>query len=295
MIKVAVTGLNGVIGKILAEELSKNTQIIDLFHTSKYSGRAKIQKHIRLDLLKKDKISKVLQKTNPDVIVHLAAITHIDRCEKDKKNGKKGKVWEVNVEATREITKYASKHSIQLIFLSTECVFDGKRKYFSENSKKNPINWYGKTKSKAEDIVLSSSAPAAIIRSVVAYHKNDSEETIYGKILKELKSKRNIEVVSDQRFTPTYTYDIIKAIKIVMEKKMKGIFHVAPAKIMSPYELAVLIAETNKFSANSVKKTSISSYYDRKRASLRLRNSSLLGRKTNSMLKFTPRNPEDVL
>ena len=295
MTKIAITGLNGVIGKILAEELSKNTQIIDLFHTKKYSGRAIIQKHIKLDLLKKDKIPEVLREAEPDVVIHLAAITHIDRCEKDKKNGEKGVVWKTNVEATSEIAKYCAKQNIQLVFLSTECVFDGKQKYFSENSKKNPINWYGKTKSEAEDIVLSSSVPAAIIRSVVAYHKNDSEKTIYGKILKELKSRGNIEVVSDQRFTPTYTYDIVKAIKIVMKKKMKGIFHVSPTKIMSPYELAVLIAKTNKFPRGSVKKTSISSYYDRKRASLRLRNSSLLGRKTNSMLKFTPRNPEDVL
>src|SRR3990167_7390806 len=127
---IAITGLNGVIGKILGEEIPATDQIVDLYHSKKYSGHAKVYKHLKLDLLKKDKISNVLKKVKPDVIIHLAAITHIDRCEKDKKNGKNGEVWKVNVEGTAEIAKYCAKHKIQLIFLSTECVFDGKQKYF---------------------------------------------------------------------------------------------------------------------------------------------------------------------
>ena len=295
MIKVAITGLNGVIGNVLASELSKDSQIIDLFHTAKYSGKTNLYKYIKLDLLKKNEISKVLDKANPEIIVHLAAITHIDKCEKDKKNGKKGKVWRTNVDGTGEIAKFCAKNNIPMIFLSTECVFDGESKYFSERAKKKPLNWYGFTKSEAEDIAISSGAPVAIIRSVVAYHKNDSGKTIYGKILKELKSKKKVEAVSDQLFTPTYTYDIVKSIKIIMEKKLKGIFHVAPARIISPYELAVLIAKANNFPSHLVKATSINSYYGIKRGSLRLRNSSLLGRKTNKVLNFTPRNPENVI
>lgn len=295
MTKIAITGLNGVIGKILAEELSKNTQIIDLFHTKKYSGRAIIQKHIKLDLLKKDKISKILQKADPDVIIHLAAITHIDRCEKDKKNGKKGKVWRTNVEGACEIAKFCAKNKIHMIFLSTECVFNGKQKYYAESAKKNPINWYGATKSEAEDLVMRSGASVTIIRSVVAYHKNDENKTIYGKILNELKSGKSVLAVSDQLFTPTHTYDIVTAISKVIKKKLFGIYHVAPKKSLSPYDLAKLIAKRNKYPQSLVKKTTLRSFYGPEKTALRLRNSSLSSQKSNRIFKFIPKSPEQVL
>lgn len=295
MKKVAITGLSGVIGKVLIEEIPKKYQIIDLFHQKQYEGSIRIKKHFHLDLLNRDEIRKVLEFVKPGVIIHLAAVTHIDRCEKDKILGKKGKTWKINVEGTREIAEYCAKHKIHLIFLSTECVFDGKQKYFSEDSIKNPINWYGVTKSEAEDLLLASGAPVTIIRSVVAYHKNDSGKTIYGKILNDLKTKKNISAVKDQLFTPTHTYDIVKAINKVIENKLLGIYHVAAKKSLSPYDFALLIAGKNKYSRNLVKKTTLQSYYDSKRAVLRLRHACLSGQKSNKILKFIPVNPESIL
>lgn len=294
MKKIAVTGLNGVIGKIFIKELPKDFEIID-FYNKNVSKSPKIKKHVHMDLLNKTNISKKLEKIKPDVILHMAAITHIDKCEKDKKRGMKGKVWRVNVEASEEIAKFCAKHKIPLIFLSTECVFDGKQKYFSEDSKKNPINWYGVTKSEAENLISSSGAPVAIIRSVVAYHKDDDSKTIHGKILSELKSKNHISAVNDQLFTPTHTYDIVKAINRVIGNKLLGIYHVAPKKSLSPYDFALLVAGKNKYSRNLVKKTTLQSYYDPKRAALRLRNACLSGQKSNKVLKFTPVNPEKIL
>lgn len=295
MKKIAITGLSGVIGQILSEEISPKAQIIDLFRKTEYSGPARIQKHIHFDLLDKAKISTILKRVNPDIIVHMAAITHIDRCEKDKKQGKDGIVWKTNVEGTREIAQFCGKHKIPLIFLSTECVFDGKQKFFSENSKKNPINWYGTTKNEAEDVILSSGAPVTIIRSVVAYHINDNKKTIYGKILNELKSKNHVSAVNDQLFTPTHTYDIVKAINYVIDNKLLGIYHVAPKKSLTPYDFALLVADKNKYSRKFVSKITLQSYYDPKSAALRLRHACLSGTKSDKIFKFIPANPESVL
>lgn len=294
MKKIAVTGLHGVIGKIFIKESPKDFEIID-FYNKNISKSPKIKKHVHMDLLNKTNISKKLEKIKPDMILHMAAITHIDKCEKDKERRTKGKVWRINVEASGEIAKFCAKHKIPLIFLSTECVFDGKQKYFSEDSKKNPINWYGVTKSEAENLILSSGAPVAIIRSVVAYHKDDDSKTIYGKILSELKSKNHISAVNDQLFTPTHTQDIVKAINIIIENKLLGIYHVAPKKSLSPYDLALLIADSNKYSRSLVKKVTLLSYYGPKQAVLRLDHACLSGQKSNKILKFTPTSPEDVL
>jgi dTDP-4-dehydrorhamnose reductase len=136
--RIAITGLNGVIGKKLADALTSDSFVIDLYHNT--SSKNKANKRIFLDLSKKRNIAKALDEAMPDIIVHMAAITHIDGCEDDRKKGKEGIVWKVNVEGTNEIARFASKNNVPIIFLSTECVFDGKKEYFAENDKKKPIN-----------------------------------------------------------------------------------------------------------------------------------------------------------
>lgn len=292
---VAITGLSGVIGQILCEKLSKKVRIVDLYNRRKYDGPARIFKHVHLDLVDQKNISKILDKIKPDLIIHLAAKTHIDQCEKDKKSGKNGKVWKTNVEGTGKIAKFCSKNKIPLVFLSTECVFDGKKKTFSENSIKHPINWYGYTKNEAENLVVSSGAPFAILRSVVAYHENDKGKTIYGKFLTKLESGKPLYAVGDQLFTPTYTYDIVKAIECLISKELLGIYHVIPKKSLSPYEFALLVAKKNGFSSSLVKKTTLEVYYESKKSKLRLKNACLSGVRSRRLMKFTPKNPEDVL
>ncbi len=295
MKKIAVTGLSGVIGSILAKELVKNRKIIDLYHLKKHTNLNGIKIHMPIDLAKKNSVSNALSETGPDIIVHLAAITHIDECEKDRTNGKSGKVWKTNVEGTREIAKYAAQNNVPLVFLSTECVFDGSKEFFEEKSMKEPINWYGVTKSKAEDAILKSGAKAAIVRSVVTYYKNRNAKTIYGKILHELQTKRKTSGVVDVLFTPTHTHDIVKAITTIIDKKLVGIYHVAPKKSISPYDFAKLVAKANDISEDNVKKITLAKLYGKDRALLRLTHSSLSGEETVKKLNFVPRSPNAAL
>jgi dTDP-4-dehydrorhamnose reductase len=295
MKRVAITGLSGVIGQILSEEISPKVEAIDLFNKTKYTNSKKIKRHMHFNLLDKNRISLVLRRVKPDIVIHMAAITHIDACEKDRKNGRNGVVWRTNVEGTYEIAKFCAKYKKHLILLSTECVFDGKQRRFSENSQKNPLSWYGITKSEAEDLALASGAPVTIIRSVVAYHEKDRGKTIYGKILKELRAKKRISSVTDQLLTPTYTHDIVKAINGIVERKLLGIYHVIPKKSLSPYEFALLIAKKDHFPRSHIQKTTLKKYYGEKRASLRLHYACLSGNETNKILNFIPKNPEDIL
>ncbi len=295
MKKVAVTGLSGVIGQVFGYFMPNTYTFVDLFNSRKYSGPLNIHSHIKLDLLDKNKIAKVLNQVDPDIIIHMASVTHIDQCEEDKKNKKHGTVWRTNVTATQEIAKYSAKHKKHFVFLSTECVFSGKKEYYNERSKKDPINWYGYTKHMAEEAIIKSGAPAAIIRAVVAYHENDLGKTIYGKILNSLLSEPEVFAVADQFFTPTYTYDIIRAIKKIMKKEHTGIFHVAPDKSISPYDFARIVAKKNKISVKKIKKTTLKEFYSKEKAALRLLHSSLESTYSNKLLKIRPKSPQKNL
>lgn len=191
--------------------------------------------------------------------------------------------------------RIAQKNSIPLIYLSTECVFEGKKEFYAEYDKKQPINWYGYTKSAAEDNILSFCNNAAIIRSVVAYHKNDNGKTLYGKILKSLSLSRVTYAVGDHLFTPTYTKDIIKSIEIVIRKQLKGVYHVVPKTRLSPFDFASLIATKNGYPRSSLIKVNLIDYYGAERASLRLQNSCLASSNSIKILKFIPLSPKQVI
>lgn len=295
MYKIGITGLSGVIGQILVEELPSDLQLIDLYHEKKYIGKRKKIKSSKFDLLNTSNVDKVLEKIRPDIIIHLAAITHIDKCEKDKENGKDGIVWKTNVLGTEQIVRYCIKYKKKIIYMSTECVFDGEKEFFIEKDKKNPINWYGYTKSEAENTVIKSKINYAIIRAVVAYHRNDQGKTIYGKLLKSIKSENSVPVVYDQKFTPTFTYDIISAINIILDKDLKGIFHVAPNENISPYDMARIIAQKNDISLKKIKKVKLKNFYSSEAASLRLKNASLNALATNKKLGIKPLTPREAL
>lgn len=293
MKKVVITGLSGAIGSRFCEQLPKNCKIYDLYHKNKAPSKKVV--HIKFDLLDQARTLSVLEKIEPDIILHLAAITHIDKCEKDKKNGKTGVVWKTNVDATENIAEFCSNKSTKIIFLSTECVFDGEKGNYVETSFKKPKNWYGVTKDEAEKIVLQNHENSAIVRSVVAFHENDEEKTLFGKFLKEFKNKRKFKAVSDQIITPTYTDDIVKSINILINNFQPVIFHISSAAKISPYEFALKIAKKFNFDQSLVIGTSLDDYFGKEKAKLRLKKILLNSKMTYSRLGFHPLTIDEAL
>lgn len=292
MKKIAITGLSGVIGTRLLKNLP-DFEIYDLYHTQKAFSEYVIHKHI--ELLDSKNIINCLNKINPDVIVHMASITHIDKCEDDRKNSREGKVWKVNVGSTNTLSKFCKKNNIKLIFLSTECVFDGEEQTYNEKSIKNPRNWYGITKSEAENIILDNCPDASIIRAAIAYHEEDQEKTLFGKISKLFKDGKKFGAVTDQFITPTYTDDIVKAINSLLKNPKSGIFHICPEEKTTIYDFACKIASKFGFDQSLIVKQTLEEYFGEERAKLRLRNSCLDGEWTKSQLKIIPLTVTEVL
>lgn len=288
---VAITGLSGVLGTVLLRHpKARNYHICDMYHTRQYTGTHQIKKHIVVDLLQKTTIHPALYAAKPDKILHLAAITHIDACETDKWRGKNGIVWQMNVESVREIAAFGRKHNVPIIYMSTECVFDGRQEFYDETAKKRPINWYGQTKSEAEDIILSSNTRNSVMRAAIAYHKRDGARTLLGKIYKNLIKTAVVPVVSDQLITPTYTYDVTDAILDGLSQDTCGIYHISPNQAITPYTFAELVARSYGYTTSHLRKTTLEQLYGRERALLRLRHACLWTRSLP-----TSRSPNTIL
>ena len=288
MLRIAITGLSGEVGSAILELLlSPNIKIIDLYHSNP-SLNALIDEHVQLDLTETKSVGTTLEKVAPDVIIHLAGITHIDRCEKDKPNGKSGITWKVNVEATSQIAQYSAKTGTRLIFLSTECVFDGNKSEYLERDHTSAKNWYGVTKESAEKEILSSHASSTIIRAVIAYSPM-AKNTLWQQIAKACQNGQKFKMATDCWITPTYLPDIAQCISKVIDHKHFGIFHCAPIHPITPYEFGCKVQSQVGYSRSSIIPSTLQEIMGKQKASLRLRHASLKSVFTRRKLglKFT--------
>lgn len=287
MHKMAVTGLSGFIGQRLTKLADANS-LIDLYHRRPIK-HPNVSQSIKLNLLSDD-VASQLSQIDPDVIIHMAAATHIDVCQQDAINGRSGLVWKLNVEATAKIVDYCQQNQKRLIFLSTECVFDGHQKSYDEDDQPNPKNWYGQTKAEAEEIVKNSQIEWAIVRGVVAYHPVATYHDIVHQLKTKLDSEDNVQVVADQNFTPTFVDDLVKAIQVISNKNLTGIFHVVSPQVISPYDLAVLVANKYQINTQKIKSVRMNEFFGID-AQLRLKNAVLDGAKSRTRLGFVPKTP----
>ena len=259
---VVVIGCNGFIGSRIIDKLNSQFTLIGLGHNE-------------IDITDKAKVFDVLGSLNCDWIIHAAAKAHIDNCEKDRLMGEESDSWKVNVEGSNNIALACAKFGKRLLFLSTECVFDGKKRFKKESDKPNPINWYGETKYKGERKVIESGSLFCILRAVLAYghphvFKNDLTRIFYENISK----KNTFKVVSDQYMNVTFIDDLIDAISNIFKYNAEGIYHFGGDKSLSPYEIAVKIKKAFHIKDAVLIPVTLSEYYG-KDSNLRLINSTL--------------------
>lgn len=227
------------------------------------------------NILDKNTISQNLEDKKIDAVLHLAAKAHIDKCEKDKKLGTKGETWAVNVEGTKNIIEGCRRKNIKIFYLSTECVFDGKKGNYKETDKTNSINWYGETKRMAENLIIASGLKYCILRSVFVYghpkfYPNDIVKLFY----KKFSQNGNVTAVKDQYISFTYIDDLIKTINLLIRKDALGIYHYCGEKEYTPYYLAETIRNFFNFTHIAINPVTLNQYFG-KNGKFRLKHASL--------------------
>jgi len=194
-----------------------------------------------LDITNEERCFDKISLLNPDLIINAAAFSNVDACEDQIEF-----VMKVNSYALEHLSKVANHCNAKLVHISTDYVFEGTSEQgYSEDDKRSPINIYGHSKSMSEDILLKNSKQPYLIRTSWLFGKSGKN---FVKTIIDLTEKMDqIKVVDDQVGCPTYTKDLAKHIKLIVEHYKPGIYHVTNFGSCSWFEFAKeIIKQTNK-------------------------------------------------
>jgi dTDP-4-dehydrorhamnose reductase len=231
---ILITGSSGMLGKSLIEVL--------LIRKLAFINPT----HQEMDITDKKRIKYYFEHNDIKLVIHLAAFTDVDAAEKNKFDA-----YKINCIGTSNITKFCKKHKSELIFISTDFVFDGyKFKPYKVDSIRNPLNYYGITKKLAEDIVIDSLSQFYIIRTSWLF--NNKGNKFINSILNKAINGETIEVVEDQYGSPTHTEHLANCILKLYEDKQYGVHHIVNKGFLSRYEFSKNIVEAAGLEATIV-------------------------------------------
>lgn len=253
MKRILITGANGLLGQKLASILSQDTKY-ELLLTSKHNAfvlNHQLFDYTLLDITSKSDVKSLVTSYHPDIIINTAAITDVDRCERERELA-----WKVNVHGVENLVEAARKVKAKLIQISTDYVFDGKRGPYAEDDRPNPINYYGKTKLASENTVRLGEIRYAIVRTIVLYgHGKNVKSNFALWVINNLQQKKPIRGVTDQIGNPTLANDLAYGIVKIIERDREGFYHICGSEMISRYDFAVKIAQVFGFNPNLITPT----------------------------------------
>ena len=221
--KILVTGGRGTVGSYVKTVFNKSTVFLP-------------GKEI-LDVTKLDQVERSIKKINPDLIIHLAALTNVDLCQINERLAVK-----INAEGTRNIAIMCKKYKIPLVYISTSAVFEGKnKKGYSEKDIPKPVNIYSKTKLLGEKIINKEIKNYIIVRGAWMIGGGKKEKKFISYVFDRIKNGETVSAVDDKFGTLTYAKDLLIFIRKRIFHNEFGLYHFGSSGICSRYDIANFI------------------------------------------------------
>ncbi len=216
--RVLILGINGGLGQTFQTLLK---------------GLYDVEGHDRnsCDVTLSIKIERVIKDFQPDVVINCAAYTAVDKAEQESPLA-----MATNFESVETLARLSDIHNFELVHFSTDYIFDGKTsKPYTENEAAHPLNIYGLSKLKGEQIALKNPR-ALVLRTSWLY--SEYGKSFPEKILTKAIAGENLKVVSDQFSTPTYAYDLANATLDLISKNKSGLFNYSCEGVTNWHEFA---------------------------------------------------------
>jgi dTDP-4-dehydrorhamnose reductase len=222
--KILLTGFGGMLAQDAAEILQPCFEVIT-------------RREQELDICNAEAVHAAVCSIRPDVVVNCAAYTLVDACETEQE-----KAFAVNADGVKNLALACRQSGSLLMHISTDYVFDGKKQVpYTETDATRPLSAYGQSKRAGEQYVQENVERHIIIRSSWLYGSGGNN--FVKTILRLAQDQKELRVVDDQRGSPTWTRDLSRAIKALLDSDAHGIYHVSNQGSCTWYEYARRIVE----------------------------------------------------
>jgi len=240
MKKIALTGGDGLVGSRIIELLKNDFTFRNIAQS-------------QMDITDKQKVNSVINSTDFDIFLHLAAYTNVQGARLNQELA-----YRINRDGTKNILDAVTSRNKKMIYVSTDFVFDGTAPFYLENSLPNPQGIYAKSKFEGEQIV---SKKAMIVRISYPYRSNFPVKNDFFRTFKLLlEQKKPFSAIVDSSMTPTFIDDIAYGLKYLFDNYSPEIFHLVGSSSHSPYDAALMIANKFKLDHSSLTKTTHEKY-----------------------------------
>jgi dTDP-4-dehydrorhamnose reductase len=225
VVRVLITGGHGQLGRALVRTAPSHTEVIAL-------GAAEC------DVTDPFTVRAVLARIEPTLVIHCAAWTDVDGCERHPE-----RAWRVNALGTQHIAAACAAAEAALVALSTNYVFDGEQdEPYHEFARPHPLSVYGASKLAAEEVVRALCPRHYIVRTAMLYDAHG--RNFVTTVLRLAREQPRLRMVADQYGSPTFMDDLAKAIWQLVAQPAYGTYHLVNAGRASWYEWAVAVLET---------------------------------------------------
>ncbi len=249
MSRLLVTGASGLLGFHFAWLASEQAEVIGITHTQELLNTPFIS--IKLDLSQPGTGRQILQKYHPDVLIHCAALANVDLCARQPELAR-----QINTELSAELAIAAQELGTKMVHISTDAVFDGVEGDYHESDKPNPLSVYAHTKWEAEQAVMET-CPSAIIARVNFYGWSLSgKHSLAEWFFNNLSSKKPMNGFMDIFYCPLEVTQLCNLLTEMVEKDLKGLYHVVSQEKISKYAFGVKLAEQFALDSNLIQPVS---------------------------------------
>lgn len=240
MQKLLVTGASGFLGWNICKIAQPSWQVYGTIHNNPVAIPG--CETVSIDLTNRTDLTSLLKKIKPDAIIHCAAYSQPNACQKDPEGS-----YKTNVEASIALAKMCADRRIPFVFTSTDLVFDGTNAPYAEEDPVSPVSIYGEQKVEAETGILTRYPEATVCRMPLMFgDPSPVSQSFLQPMITSFQHNEELTLFTDEFRTPVSGCDAAKGL-LMMLNSYHGIIHLGGRQAISRYDFGLTLAEYCQF------------------------------------------------